>query len=126
MAYLVAESVSKGIQIPLYEGGQMYRDWTFVEDIADGVVAALDRPLGYEIINLGRGEPTLLKDFVTMIENLAGNKANVVHKPKLAADFVQNYADISKARRLLEYNPTVSVQEGVQRFWRWYQSEDAV
>ena len=126
MAYLVAESVSKGIQIPLYEGGQMYRDWTFVEDITDGIVAALDRPLGYEIINLGRGEPTLLKHFVTLIEKLAGNKANVVHKPKLAADFVQNYADISKARRLLGYNPQVSVQEGVQRFWHWYQSQDAV
>ncbi|HEX6385690.1 MAG TPA: SDR family NAD(P)-dependent oxidoreductase [Anaerolineae bacterium] len=124
MAYLLAESVSKGIQIPLYEGGQMYRDWTFVDDIVNGIVAALDRPLGYEIINLGRGETTLLKDFVRMIEDLAGNKANVVHKPKPAADFIQNYADISKARRLLGYNPKVSVQEGVQRFWQWYQSQD--
>lgn len=124
MAYLVAESISKGIQIPLYEGGQMYRDWTYVEDIVNGVVTALERPLGYEVINLGRGEPTLLKDFVSMLEKLAGNKANVVEKPKLAADFVQNCADISKARRLLDYSPSVSVQEGVQRFWQWYQSQD--
>lgn len=120
MAYLLADSVTKGKQIPLYEGGQMYRDWTFVEDITDGVVAALDRPLGYEIINLGRGEPTLLKDFVEMIETLAGKKANVINKPKLAADFVRNEADISKARRLLDYDPKVSVEEGVRRFWEWY------
>ncbi|WP_420641783.1 SDR family NAD(P)-dependent oxidoreductase [Candidatus Leptofilum sp.] len=121
MAYLVAESVAKGIQIPLYDGGQMYRDWTFVDDITDGVMAALDRPLGYEIINLGRGEPTLLKEFVQMIERLGGRPANVVHKPRLAADFVKNQADISKARQLLNYNPQISVAEGVQRFWEWYE-----
>jgi UDP-glucuronate 4-epimerase len=120
MAYLLAESVTKGLQIPLYEGGQMYRDWTYVDDITDGVVAALERPLGYEIINLGRGEPILLKDFVDMIEKLAGGKANVVHKPKLAADFVRNEADITKARKLLGYTPKISVAEGVKSFWDWY------
>ncbi len=120
MAYLVAESVTKGLQIPLYEGGQMYRDWTYVDDITDGVAAALERPLGYEIFNLGRGEPVLLKRFVEIIEDLAGRKANVVHKPKIAADFLRNEADISKARRLLDYNPGVSVDEGVGRFWEWY------
>jgi UDP-glucuronate 4-epimerase len=123
MAYLLAESVTKGSQIPLYNSGQMYRDWTYVDDITDGIVAALDRPLGYEIINLGRGEPTLLKDFVEMIETLAGRKANVIHKPKLAADFDRNEADITKARTLLGYEPKVSVTEGVEKFWEWYRSE---
>lgn len=120
MAYLLADSITKGKQIPLYEGGQMYRDWTYVDDITDGLVAALDRPLGYEIINLGRGKPTLLKDFVELIEALAGKKANVINKPKLTADFVRNEADISKARRLLDFDPKVSVEEGVRRFWDWY------
>lgn len=122
MAYLVAESVAKGTQIPLYDGGQMYRDWTYIDDITDGVVAALGTPLGYEIINLGRGEPTLLKDFVTLIETLGGRPANVIHKPRLAADFVKNEADISKARRLLGYDPKISVEAGVHRFWKWYES----
>ena len=120
MAYLVAESITKGIEIPLYDGGQMYRDWTFVEDITDGIVLALERPLGYEIINLGRGNPTLLKDFVEMLEGLAGRKANLVSKPRMSADFVMNEADISKARRLLGYDPQVSTEEGVRRFWEWY------
>jgi UDP-glucuronate 4-epimerase len=122
MAYLLAESVAKGVQIPLYEGGNMYRDWTYVDDITDGLVAALERPLGYEIINLGRGEPTLLKDFVTMMETLGGRPANVVHKPKPAADFLRNHADISKARRLLDYQPQIGVAEGVNRFWEWYRT----
>lgn len=120
MAYLLAESITKGVEIPLYEGGQMYRDWTFVDDITDGVAAAVDRPLGYEIINIGRGEPVVLRDFVAIIEQLAGKKANLVSKPKHAADFVLNQADISKARRLLGYNPQISVAEGVRRFWEWY------
>lgn len=120
MAYLLADSIYKGRQIPLYDGGEMYRDWTFVEDIVDGIVAALDRPLGYEIINLGRGEPVLLREFVELMEALSGKEANVVSTPRLAADFVRNEADISKARRLLGYEPHVSVPEGVRRFWEWY------
>ena len=124
MAYLLADSVAKGREIPLYDGGQMYRDWTFVDDTVSGIVAALDRPLGYEIINLGRGEPVLLADFVGMMEQLSGRKANLVPTPRLAADFVRNEADISKARRLLDYNPQVSVAEGVRRFWEWYREHD--
>ena len=120
MAYLVADSITKGIEIPIYNGGDMFRDWTFVEDITDGAVAALDRPLGYEVINLGRGEPTKLRDFVNMIEKLAGRKANLVDKPKPAADVVTTYASISKAVELLGYNPKVSVQEGVKAFWEWF------
>lgn len=123
MAYLVAESVTKGTQIPLYEGGEMYRDWTFVEDTTDGVIAAVDHPLGYEVLNLGRGKPTKLQEFVGLIEELAGTKANVIEKPKPAADVVSTYADISKAARLLGYNPRVTVQDGVAAFWDWYVRE---
>lgn len=123
MAYLLADSVTTGRQIPLYENGQMYRDWTYVDDTTDGVVLALDKPLGYEIINLGRGEPVLLKRFVEMIETLAGRKANLIPKPKPAADFIRNEADISKARRLLGYDPQVSVEAGVKAFWDWYVSQ---
>lgn len=123
MAYLLADSITKGVQIPLYEGGEMYRDWTYVDDITDGIMAAVDRPLGYEIINIGRGEPVLLRDFVDIIENLAGKKANLISKPKPPADFKLNQADITKARRLLDYDPKVSVEEGVRRFWDWYISQ---
>lgn len=120
MAFLTADSIMKGRPIPLYNNGQMYRDWTFVDDITDGVVAALERPLGYEVINLGRGELTRLQDFVSLLEELAGKSANLTPQPRLEADVVTAHADISKARRLLDYNPKVSVAEGVYAFWRWY------
>jgi UDP-glucuronate 4-epimerase len=126
MAYLLAESIAKGKVIPLYDNGQMYRDWTYVDDTVSGIVAAIDRPLGYEIINLGRGEPVLLKDFVEIMEELSGRKANLVPTPRLAADFVRNVADIGKARRLLDYHPGVSVAEGVRRFWEWYREYNVV
>lgn len=120
MAYLVLDSITNGTEIPLYDGGEMWRDWTYVDDITDGVVLALDKPLGYEVVNLGRGEPTKLKDFVEMLEMLAGSKGNFVIKPKIAADVVNTYSDTSKASRLLGYNPSVSVEEGVESFWNWY------
>jgi UDP-glucuronate 4-epimerase len=125
MAYLVAESVTRGVEIPLYNGGEgMYRDWTFIEDITDGVLSAIDRPLGYEIINLGRGEPILLRDFIALLEEHAGSPANTVSSDKPAADIQYTYADISKARRLLNYHPKVSVREGVNAFWEWYITRD--
>ena len=121
MAYKVLDNIFFGKQVPLYNNGQMYRDWTFVQDIAAGVIAAADRPLGYEVINLGRGEPVLLADFVHFIEELAGQKADLVPAPMMEADIGYTYADITKARKLLEYDPHVSVQEGVTNFWNWYQ-----
>jgi UDP-glucuronate 4-epimerase len=98
----------------------MHRDWTFIDDIVQGVVAAVDRPVGYEVINLGRGEPTLLADFIARIEELAGSKANLVPAPMPDADVAYTHADISKARRLLGYDPKTSVREGVAAFWKWH------
>lgn len=123
MAYKVLDSCFSGNQVPLYEGGQMHRDWTYVGDTVDGIVAALDRPMGYEVINLGRGEPVLLADFVALIEGLAGRKANLRSEPMPLADVRYTFASIDKARRLLDYDPKVSVQDGVYRFWEWYRSE---
>lgn len=122
MPYLLAESIYKGKEIPLYEG-DMRRDWTFVEDIVKGVVLALDKPLGYEIINIGRGAPEPLAEFIRVMESVAGKKAKLKLQPKLPADVYVTYADISKAKHLLGFNPTISISEGVQRFWEWYMQE---
>jgi UDP-glucuronate 4-epimerase len=121
MAHMLLESVSQGRPVALYEGGQLKRDWTFVGDIVAGVLAAVDRPLGYEIINLGRGEPVLLADFVAVVEELAGRKALLHDAPMPAADVRQTFANIDKAHCLLGYAPKVSVREGVARLWAWYQ-----
>lgn len=120
MAYKVLDSAYGGNEVPYYGGGQMYRDWTYVDDIAAGVVAAADRRLGYEVINLGRGEPVKLEDFVATLERLAGKKPRLVSMPMIDADVSATCADIEKARRLLGYAPEVSVEVGVQRFFEWY------
>lgn len=117
MAYKVADNIYFGREVPLYNNGQMHRDWTYIDDIVQGVVAAVDRPLGYEVINLGRGEPVLLADFVRLIEELTGRKADLIPAPMPEADIPYTYADIGKARRLLGYNPTISVQEGWPGLW---------
>jgi len=121
MAYKVLDNMFYGREVPLYNNGQMYRDWTYIDDIVAGIIAAADRPLGYEIINLGRGEPVLLADFVQHLAQLAGRQVNLAAAPMPAADVAYTYADISKARALLDYDPRVSVEEGIARLWRWYQ-----
>lgn len=120
MAYKVLDSIFLEREVPLYNGGNMHRDWTYVSDIVAGVVAAADRRLGYEVVNLGRGEPVLLSDFVSWIEGLAGARARLAPTPMMDADVKYTYADIGKARRLLGYDPKVSVRDGVERFWVWY------
>jgi UDP-glucuronate 4-epimerase len=122
MPYLLAESIYKGKEIPLYEG-DMRRDWTYVEDIVKGVVLALDKPLGYEILNIGRGAPEPLAEFIHMMESVAGKKATLKLQPKLPADVYVTYADTTKAQKLLGFNPTISIDEGVRRFWQWYLQE---
>src|SRR5450432_4125711 len=120
MAYKLLESMRTGQTMPLFNGGNMYRDWTFVADIVSGVVAAVDRRLGYEVINIGRGEPVLVVDFVKSLERLAGKQAPLSSEPMMKADVSYTFANIDKARRLLDYNPQVSVEEGVRRFYDWF------
>jgi UDP-glucuronate 4-epimerase len=122
MAYKVLDNIFTGCEVPLYNNGNMHRDWTYVEDIVSGLVAAVDCPMGYEILNLGRGEPVLLSDFVKGIECLAGRPAHLVPTPMLDADIAYTFADISKTRERLGYNPQTSVPDGVAKFWTWYQS----
>ena len=120
MAYKVADSIFLGRSVPLFNGGQMYRDWTFVGDIVSGVVAATERPLGYEVFNLGRGEPVLLADFVRSIEEITGRKATLVPAPPPDTDIMSTHAYTAKAERLLGYRPAVSLRTGVQQFLAWY------
>jgi UDP-glucuronate 4-epimerase len=122
MAYKVLDNIFIGCEVPLYNHGNMHRDWTYVEDIVSGLVAAVDHPMGYEILNLGRGEPVLLLNFVKRIEELTGRSAHLIPAPMLDADIAYTFADISKTRKLLGYDPKTSVPEGVAKFWTWYQS----
>lgn len=125
LVHRIADSIYHQCEVPLYNHGKMYRDWTYIDDIVQGVVAAIDHPLGYEIINLGRGEPVLLEDFIRLLEEQAGGKARLVPAPAPDMEMLYTYADISKARALLGYHPTVSVAEGIRRFLEWYHQRQA-
>ncbi len=120
MAHRVLDNLYFGRKTPLYRGGDMHRDWTSVSDIVAGVLSATGRELGYTIINLGRGEPILVSDFVKVMEKRAGKKASLDNAPMMDADMPCTYADITRARELLGYEPKVGIQEGVERFHDWY------
>ena len=123
MPYMVTHRIVNGQEIELFDAGKMKRDWTYVDDIVAGVVAALDRPLGYAVINLGRGEPVLMSDFVDIIERLVGKAAILSTPPAPASEPEINFADIGKARSLLAYTPNTSVEDGLARMWDWYRRE---
>lgn len=121
MPYIVTDSLVRGKEITLFDAGAMRRDWTFVGDILKGVIAAIDTPLGYEVINLGRGEPIDMNEFVRIAEEITAKKAIIRVAPAPASEPKVTFADVQKARRLLGYAPGVSVREGLTRFWEWYQ-----
>ena len=121
MPFIVTDSTVNQREIVLFDGGQMKRDWTYIDDIISGVIAALDKPLGYELINLGRGEPVLMTDFVEIIEGLVGHKAILSTPPAPLSEPKITFADINKAQRLLGYNPQTSLPAGLCKFWEWYQ-----
>jgi UDP-glucuronate 4-epimerase len=121
MAHKVADNIFLGREVPVYSPDKMRRDWTYVSDVAEGVANALERRLGYEICNIGRGEPVGLNDFIHLMERLSGGRASLEPGEAPKSDMEITYADIGKARRLLDYNPQTSVETGVASFLDWYQ-----
>jgi UDP-glucuronate 4-epimerase len=122
--FLFVEPMLDGRPIKLFNGGvEVYRDWTYVGDIVAGVLAALDRNLPYEIFNLGNAHPVQLIDFVHTLERVTGLRARIEKVPMPATDPPITFADVSKAGRLLDYQPRVAIEEGLGRFWQWYQRD---
>merc|ERR1712087_434079 len=105
------DRVSRGIELQQFGDGSSSRDYTYIDDIVDGVVRALDRPLGYQIYSLGNGRPTRLNDFIRLVEEHSGKKALVNVLPEQPGDVPRTCADISKARELLGYDPKTPFSE---------------
>jgi UDP-glucuronate 4-epimerase len=116
-------SIKKGEPLTLYNAGHMKRDWTYVDDIVAGMMLALDKPFQYEIVNLGCSRPVENIEFVKILEDLLGKKAIVKDVPAPASEPIVTYADVSKARKLLGYEPKVNVEEGLLRFVEWLRAE---
>ncbi|KAF4318470.1 hypothetical protein G195_007936 [Phytophthora kernoviae 00238/432] len=114
------DRIAHGVAIDQYGDGSSSRDYTFIDDIIQGVLLSLDRGRGCEVFNLGRGTPVLLTDFIEIIENLVGKKAKITILPDQPGDVPRTSADISKAQRMLGYKPTTPLAEGLQKTWEWY------
>lgn len=116
--------ISKGKPINLYGDGKTERDYTYIDDIVSGIIAALNYSKSiYEIINLGNNKPVKLLKLVKLIEKVLGKKAKVNKLPQQPGDVPITFADISKAQSLLNYQPKTSLLNGIQKFVDWFKNQ---
>jgi UDP-glucuronate 4-epimerase len=119
-----ARLISAGKPIPVFGDGTTRRDYTFVDDIIAGARAAMDyEASGYEVINLGESRTVELRELIGLLERELGREAIIDRKPTQPGDVPQTFADISKARRLLGYDPRTPIEEGIRRFVEWFEKE---
>ncbi|MCL4531133.1 MAG: GDP-mannose 4,6-dehydratase [Chloroflexi bacterium] len=114
--------ISEGRPVHVYGDGEQSRGFTYIDDIGRGIIAAL-KPLGYEIINIGGHEVITINNLIKLTEEIVGKKANVQYGPPNLADMFMNWADVSKAKQLLGWEPQVSLREGVKKLVDWYAAE---
>lgn len=114
-----AKLIEKGEPIPVFGDGSMRRDFTYIDDIIDGVTAAMDKCAGYEIYNLGESRPVRLDNLIEQIEIALGRKAVINRLPEQPGDVKQTYADVSKAEKQLGYSPNTLLEDGLREFVKW-------
>jgi UDP-glucuronate 4-epimerase len=114
------QRIREGRVITMFGDGTQSRDFTYVDDIANGTISAL-RPVGCEAFNLGSDEPLKLCDLIALIEELTGHEAKIEYRPWHPADMMETWADISKARKSLEWSPKTSIRDGMSRLVKWYE-----
>lgn len=121
MALLIfAHKIKNSETLRLYNNGKMARDWTYIDDIVDGITRCIDNPTGYEVYNIGYGQPQPLESFVQLIEQYYGKKAKIEYMPIQKGDIVSSHADITKISAL-GYNPSVHIIEGIPKTMRWFE-----
>ncbi len=114
------KAIIEGTPLPVYNGGDMKRDFTYVDDIVSGVIGAMEKARGFSTYNLGKGSPTGLMEYIETIEEAVGKKAVLDMMPMQAGDVHATWADITKAQKELGYDPKTSVKDGVPKFVEWY------
>jgi len=114
--------IEEGKPIPVYGDGSMMRDFTYIDDIIDGTVAAMQRCEGYKIYNIGNANPISVNDLVTKIEKALGKKAVKEYLPAQPGDVERTWADITRAARELGYKPKTTLEEGLAKFAEWLNS----
>ncbi|HET6277701.1 MAG TPA: GDP-mannose 4,6-dehydratase [Candidatus Polarisedimenticolia bacterium] len=116
--------IDRGLPLPRFGDGTSRRDYTFVTDIVSGVKRAIERVQGYEIINLGGSRTTTLNDLIGKLEERLGKRAIVEAAADQPGDVIATWADVSKAQRLLGYDPQVAIDSGLSVFVQWYRQQE--
>ncbi len=121
MAYFsFTKAILEGRPIKVYNFGKMKRDFTYIDDAVYGVIKALDQPYPYEIFNIGNSHTVELNYFIQCLENEVGKKAIIDPQPLQPGDVLETFANISHARKMLDFTPTTKIEEGLRKFVRWY------
>jgi len=121
MAYFkFAKAIVADQPIDVYNNGELKRDFTFIDDIVSGVLSAIDHTSGFEIINLGNSHPVELGRFIEILEQELGKTATKNMMPMQPGDVLATYADIAKAKSMLSWQPTTSIEEGLKKFILWF------
>jgi UDP-glucuronate 4-epimerase len=119
-----AKLISEGKPIPVFGDGTTRRDYTYIDDIIDGVIAAIDYDKSnYEVINLGESRTVELRELISLLEKELDAHAIIDRQPPQPGDVPQTFADISKARALLAYDPKTQIEAGLHRFVEWFQAK---
>jgi UDP-glucuronate 4-epimerase len=115
-----ARLITDGKPIPVFGDGSSARDYTYIEDIVDGIMACTTRQFGFEVFNLGESQTVQLSYLISLLEQALGKNAIIDRQPPAPGDVPITYADISKARKMLSYNPSVKIEQGIPRFIQWF------
>jgi UDP-glucuronate 4-epimerase len=131
MAYFkFADAICAGETIELYNNGEMKRDFSYIDDVVDGVLKVLEKPptasvdgAAYRILNVGRGDPVELMEFVAILEAALGKKAQILNRPMQPGDVTSTWADTKALQQLCDFEARVTLSQGLQRFAHWYLGE---
>src|SRR3989338_8354140 len=120
--YKFTKMINEGKEIEVYGDRTSRRDYTCISDIVRGILLALEKNNGFDIINLGDNNPIMLKDVISLIENNLGKKAKIKLVEKQQGDMEVTYADISKAKKLLGWSPEIDFKQGIKIFTEWFKN----
>lgn len=121
--FIFMDALYNNETLHIFGDGNTQRDFTYIDDIVTGVVQALISPNGYQVCNLGRGEPITLQEFITTLEQVMNKKATICYEPMPLTDVLLTHADIEKTKKLLNYAPHISVADGLRTMYEWYLNE---
>jgi len=116
---IFTNAISAGKEVNMFGDGSSSRDYTYIDDIIEGIVKVLNKNLEFEIVNLGNNQPITLSDFISTIEQVTAKKAKIKKLPKQPGDVEKTWANIVKAKRLLGWQPKTKIEEGLRKYVEW-------